>query len=81
MRIVAFLRNELKRFKRVLGPDYLDNIESKEEDDSDAREGALMMVLHFLRIMNEKHLADKLQKSKSSNVQYIEMKQEFVNHC
>ena len=56
------MKNELKRFKRMLSPDYQENFESKEEDESEAREAALKMALHFLRNMEQQDLADKLQE-------------------
>ena len=65
------MKNELKRFKRMLSPDYQENFESKEEDESEAREAALKMALHFLRNMKLKDLADKLQESKNSSFIYI----------
>ena len=65
------MKNELKRFKRMLSPDYQGNFESKEEDESDVREAALKMALHFLRNMELKDLADKLQESKNSSFIYI----------
>ena len=70
-KIITFVKNELKRFKRMLSPDYQENFESKEEDESEAREGALKMALHFLRNMELKDLADKLQESKNSSFIYI----------
>ncbi|XP_062372054.1 NLR family CARD domain-containing protein 3-like [Sardina pilchardus] len=63
-KIIDFLKNELKRFKKILNPDYRENFEAKEQDESDAREGALKIALHFLRNMKQKHIADKLQESK-----------------
>ena len=60
-KIITFVKNELKRFKRMLSPDYQENFESKEEDESEAREAALKMALHFLRNMKLKDLADKLR--------------------
>ena len=68
------MKNELKTFKRMLSPDYQENFESKEEDESDVREGALKMALHFLRNMKLKDLADKLQQSKTSSYLFI-----FIN--
>ncbi|XP_042566646.1 NLR family CARD domain-containing protein 3-like [Clupea harengus] len=65
-KIIIFVKNELKRFKRMLSPDYQENFEGKEEDESEAREAALKMALHFLRNMELKDLADKLQESKNS---------------
>ena len=65
------MKNELKRFKRMLSPDYQENFESKEEDESDAREAALMMALHFLRNMKLEELSDKLQESMNSSFIHI----------
>ncbi|XP_063049448.1 NLR family CARD domain-containing protein 3-like [Engraulis encrasicolus] len=59
-KIITFLKNELQRLKQILSPDYKENIENKAEDESDAREGALKMALHFLREMEHQDLADEL---------------------
>ncbi|XP_062372063.1 NLR family CARD domain-containing protein 3-like [Sardina pilchardus] len=61
-KIINFVKNELKRFKKILSPDYEEHFEGKEQDESDVREGALMMALHFLRNMKQNHIADKLQE-------------------
>ena len=68
------MKNELKRFKRMLSPDYQENFESKEDDESDVREAALKMALHFLRNMKQSDIADKLQQSKTSSYLFI-----FIN--
>ncbi|XP_076147989.1 uncharacterized protein LOC143132392 isoform X2 [Alosa pseudoharengus] len=60
-KIITFVKNELKRYKSILSPDYKENFERKEEDESDARKGALKMALHFLSKMERKDLADILQ--------------------
>ena len=65
------MKNELKRFKRMLSPDYQENFKSKEEDESEAREAALKMALHFLRNMEQQDCADKLQESKNSSFIHI----------
>ena len=70
-KIITFVKNELKRFKRMLTPDYKENFESKEKDESEAREGALKMALHFLRNMEQQDLTDKLEESKNSSFIYI----------
>ncbi|XP_062373162.1 NLR family CARD domain-containing protein 3-like [Sardina pilchardus] len=59
-KIITFVKNELKRFKKIL--DYQGHFEGKEQDESDAREGALKMALHFLRNMTQNNIADKLQE-------------------
>ncbi|XP_042560748.1 protein NLRC3-like [Clupea harengus] len=77
-KIITFVKNELKRFKGMLSPDYQENFESEEEDESDAREGALKMALHFLRNMELKDLADKLQE-KMYGVCQTELKRNLKN--
>ncbi|XP_042566649.1 NLR family CARD domain-containing protein 3-like [Clupea harengus] len=78
-KIITFVKNELKRFKRMLSPDYQENFESKEEDESEAREAALKMALHFLRNMKQQDLADKLQENKLDVVCQTELKRNLKN--
>ncbi|XP_042561058.1 protein NLRC3-like isoform X1 [Clupea harengus] len=78
-KIITFVKNELKRFKRMLSPDYQENFEKKEDDESDVREGALKMTLHFLRNMKLKDLADKLQQNELDVVCQTELKINFKN--
>uniref|UniRef100_A0A4W5JT60 B30.2/SPRY domain-containing protein n=1 Tax=Hucho hucho TaxID=62062 RepID=A0A4W5JT60_9TELE len=72
--IITFVRNELKMFKRILSPELPQGFESQKQDkevvdaeyekqESSAREGALKITLHVLRKMNQKELADKLEKN------------------
>ncbi|XP_055768096.1 NLR family CARD domain-containing protein 3-like [Salvelinus fontinalis] len=69
--IVTFVKNELKMFKRILSPELPEGFESQnqevvdaedEKQESSAREGALKITLHVLRKMNQKELADTLEK-------------------
>ncbi|KAK6291260.1 hypothetical protein J4Q44_G00380260 [Coregonus suidteri] len=71
--IMTFVKNELKRFKRILSPELPEGFESQKQDkevvdaedekqESSAREGALKITLHVLRKMNQKELADTLEK-------------------
>ncbi|XP_053535625.1 NLR family CARD domain-containing protein 3 isoform X2 [Ictalurus punctatus] len=63
-KVVTLLRNELKRFKKLLSPDYpvcSDRKVEDEEDQSSVREGVLKITLHFLNKMNHTDLADTLQ--------------------
>uniref|UniRef100_A0A8C7RMN8 B30.2/SPRY domain-containing protein n=1 Tax=Oncorhynchus mykiss TaxID=8022 RepID=A0A8C7RMN8_ONCMY len=71
--IMTFVKNELKMFKRILSPELPEGFESKKQDkevvdgedekqESSAREGALKITLHILRKMNQKELADTLEK-------------------
>ncbi|XP_070998135.1 NLR family CARD domain-containing protein 3-like [Oncorhynchus clarkii lewisi] len=72
-KIMTFVKNELKMFKRILSPELPEGFESQKQDkevvdsedekqESSAREGALKITLHVLRKMNQKELADTLEK-------------------
>ncbi|XP_064844956.1 NLR family CARD domain-containing protein 3-like isoform X1 [Oncorhynchus masou masou] len=70
-KIMTFVKNELKMFKRILNPELPQRFESQkqevvdaedEKQESSAREGALKITLHILRKMNQKELADTLEK-------------------
>ncbi|XP_031436086.2 protein NLRC3-like isoform X1 [Clupea harengus] len=78
-KIITFVKNELKRFKKMLSPDYQENFEKKEDDESDVREGALKMALHFLKNMKLKDLADKLQQNELDVVFQTELKRNLKN--
>ncbi|XP_071028730.1 NLR family CARD domain-containing protein 3-like [Oncorhynchus clarkii lewisi] len=80
--IMTFMKNELKMFKRILSPELPEGFESQKQDkevveaedekhESSAREGALKITLHVLRKMNQKELADTLEKSKSYELAVI----------
>ncbi|XP_071000272.1 NLR family CARD domain-containing protein 3-like [Oncorhynchus clarkii lewisi] len=71
--IMTFVKNELKMFTRILSPELPEGFESQKQDkevvdpedekqESNAREGALKITLHILRKMNQKELADTLEK-------------------
>ncbi|XP_031675290.1 NLR family CARD domain-containing protein 3-like [Oncorhynchus kisutch] len=70
---MTFVNNELNRFKRILSPELPQGFESQKKDkevdaedekqESSAREGALKITLHILRKMNQKELADTLEKN------------------
>ncbi|XP_029601953.1 NLR family CARD domain-containing protein 3 [Salmo trutta] len=58
-KMMTFVKNELKMFKRILSPELPEGFESQKQDrESSAREGALKITLHVLRKMNQKELAD-----------------------
>ncbi|KAM4606447.1 NACHT, LRR and PYD domains-containing protein 3-like [Polymixia lowei] len=70
--IVTFVKNELKRFQRVLSSDYRECLERQREDEEvggceeeeqrrSAREAVLKITLHFLRGMKQEELADSLE--------------------
>ncbi|XP_076144629.1 NACHT, LRR and PYD domains-containing protein 3-like isoform X17 [Alosa pseudoharengus] len=78
-KIITFVKNELRRFKKILSPDYQENFEGKEQDESDVREGALKIALHFLRNMKQKHIADKLQENERDVVCQTKLKRNLKN--
>ncbi|XP_078147761.1 uncharacterized protein LOC139919648 isoform X1 [Centroberyx gerrardi] len=70
--IVIFVKNELKKFQRVLSADYPECLERQREDEEDvdgeeeeqrrsSREAFLQITLLFLRRMKQEELADSLQ--------------------
>ncbi|XP_050950082.1 NLR family CARD domain-containing protein 3 [Labeo rohita] len=63
-KIISVMKSELKSFKRLLYPDYPECSERDHYDNeghSRIREGLFKITLHFLRKMNQKDLANKLQ--------------------
>ncbi|XP_071375884.1 uncharacterized protein [Centroberyx affinis] len=71
--IFTFVKDELKKFQRVLSPDYPEclerqwedeeEVDSEEEEQRRSREALLKITLHFLRRMKQEELADSLEKS------------------
>ncbi|KAM4624463.1 NACHT, LRR and PYD domains-containing protein 3-like [Polymixia lowei] len=70
--IITFVKNKLKRFQRVLSPDYPECLERQREDEEvggseeeqqrrSAREAFLKITLYFLRSMKQEELADSLE--------------------
>ncbi|XP_038582450.1 NACHT, LRR and PYD domains-containing protein 9-like isoform X2 [Micropterus salmoides] len=68
--IVSFVRDELKRFQRVLSLDYPEflrrqredkEVQSEEEEQKRSREAFLKITLLFLKRINQEDLADCLQ--------------------
>ncbi|XP_036946947.1 protein NLRC3-like [Acanthopagrus latus] len=78
--IVTFVKNELKKFQKVLSSDYPECYpESQREDEEvldgedeelrrSSREAFLKITLHFLRRMKQEELADRLQSKSHSAV-------------
>lgn len=61
------MKNELKKFQRVLRSDYPECLEShgeNEEQRTSSREAFLKITLDFLRRMKQEELAECLQSSK-----------------
>ncbi|XP_044220465.1 protein NLRC3-like [Thunnus albacares] len=79
--IITFVKNELKRFKKVLSPDDPKCLEKKREDEDvindkekehrrSSREAFLKISLNFLRRMNQDELADSLQSKSPEACQH-----------
>lgn len=74
--IFSFVKNEIKKTKKILSPDYSDGLESQGEDEvvlesedeeehkRSMRDAVVKIILHFLRKMKQGELADRLQNSK-----------------
>ncbi|KAL7853012.1 hypothetical protein SRHO_G00187970 [Serrasalmus rhombeus] len=63
-KIISIVKDELKRFKKLLHPDYSACCEKEVEDEEDqrsGRRGALKLTLYVLKSMNLADLADTLQ--------------------
>ncbi|XP_063042842.1 protein NLRC3-like [Engraulis encrasicolus] len=73
-KIITFVKSELQRLKRILSPDYQENFQKKDEDESDAREGVLKMALHFLWEMDRRDLVDNLRENELDVLCQDEMK-------
>ncbi|XP_053091741.1 NACHT, LRR and PYD domains-containing protein 12-like [Pangasianodon hypophthalmus] len=77
-KVITLIKNELKRFRKLLSTDYPAcperEVEDKE-DQSSVREGALKITLHVLKNMNHTDLANTLQnKLASGNRQKLKSK-------
>ncbi|XP_070705045.1 NLR family CARD domain-containing protein 3-like isoform X7 [Pempheris klunzingeri] len=74
--IVGFVKNELKKFQKVLSPDYQESSESpsesekvvdgKEEKRRSSREAFLNITLYFLEEMKQEELAECLSSRSDS---------------
>lgn len=72
---MTFVKNELKKFKKALGPEGPEYLEKLREDDEvmggeeeeqrcSNRDAFLKITLNYLRRMKQEQLADSLQSSK-----------------
>ncbi|KAB5566012.1 hypothetical protein PHYPO_G00248150 [Pangasianodon hypophthalmus] len=62
-KVITLIKNELKRFRKLLSPDYPACTEREMEDEEElpsVREGALKITLHVLTNMNHTDLANTL---------------------
>ena len=78
--VITYVKKELKRFKSILSSNFPEGLESENQEvmdpehqkqESSARKGALKITLHILRNMNQKELADKLEKSKRLHLVFV----------
>ncbi|KAI4874447.1 hypothetical protein NFI96_005556, partial [Prochilodus magdalenae] len=62
-RLISLVKNQLKRFVKLLSLDYpaCSEGEGEDEEDQSVREEALSITLHVLRKMNQTDLANTLQ--------------------
>ncbi|XP_050950602.1 NACHT, LRR and PYD domains-containing protein 12 isoform X5 [Labeo rohita] len=63
-KIISVMKSELKSFRRLLSPDYLECSERDQDNDeghSRVKEWLLKITLHFLRKINQTDLANRLQ--------------------
>ncbi|XP_076875781.1 NACHT, LRR and PYD domains-containing protein 3-like isoform X3 [Brachyhypopomus gauderio] len=82
-KIISLVKNELKRFKNLLSPDYPACTERQvedEEDQSSVREGAMKITLHVLRNMNQTDLANTLE-TKLATACYRKLKSKLREKC
>ncbi|XP_071362188.1 NLR family CARD domain-containing protein 3-like isoform X3 [Trachinotus anak] len=77
--MVTFVKNELKKIQKLLGPDYPESSESQREDEEvldgedeeqrrSSREAFLKITVNFLRRMKQEELVDCLQSRNSAAV-------------
>nr|XP_046245045.1 NACHT, LRR and PYD domains-containing protein 12-like [Scatophagus argus] len=86
--IVTFVKNELKKFQKVLSPDDPESLERQSEDEevldgedeeqrSSSRDAFLKITLHFLRRMKQEELADRLHSRTVAAVCRCQLKSEL----
>ncbi|KAF4084687.1 hypothetical protein AMELA_G00108800 [Ameiurus melas] len=76
-KVITLIKNELKRFRKLLSPDYPACTEREVEDEEDlysVREGALKITLHVLKNMNHTNLANTLHNKSVASVYQTELK-------
>ncbi|XP_060731399.1 NLR family CARD domain-containing protein 3-like isoform X2 [Tachysurus vachellii] len=68
-KVITLIKNELKRFRKLLSPDYPACTEREVEDEEDlhsVRDGALKITLHVLKNMNHTDLVNTLHNKLDS---------------
>ncbi|XP_029353085.1 NACHT, LRR and PYD domains-containing protein 12-like [Echeneis naucrates] len=76
--IVCFVKNELKKIKRSLSPDYTQFIKNEDdevdEEQRRSREAFLKITVNFLRRMKQEELADCLQSKSHALICHRKLK-------
>ncbi|XP_071320544.1 protein NLRC3-like [Trachinotus anak] len=88
--MVTFVKNELKKTQKLLGPDYPECLESQREDEEvldgedevqrSSREAFVKITVNFLRRMKQEELANRLQSRNPAVCQHrlkSELKEKF----
>ncbi|KAI4900377.1 hypothetical protein NFI96_000695, partial [Prochilodus magdalenae] len=78
-KVISLVKNQLKRFKKLLSLDYPACSEGEVEDQS-VREEVLRITLHVLRNMNQTDLANELQ-SKLAPSSHQKLKSTLKEKC
>ncbi|KAF4070317.1 hypothetical protein AMELA_G00284180, partial [Ameiurus melas] len=76
-KVITLMKNQLKRFRKLLSPDYPACTEREVEDEEDlhsVREGALKITLHVLKNMNLPDLANTLHNKSEASVYQTNLK-------
>ncbi|XP_053092957.1 NACHT, LRR and PYD domains-containing protein 12-like [Pangasianodon hypophthalmus] len=79
-KVITLIKNELKRFSKLLSPDYPACTEREMEDEEDlhsVREGALKITLHVLKNMNHTDLANTLHNKSVASVYQSKLKSDL----
>ncbi|XP_030643730.1 NACHT, LRR and PYD domains-containing protein 3-like [Chanos chanos] len=80
-KIITFVKNELKRLRKLLTAEKSECFGGLKEDDVSAREGVLKITLHFLRNMNHNDLADTLEKNEGIVAHQQKLKSNLREKC
>ncbi|XP_060741679.1 NACHT, LRR and PYD domains-containing protein 3-like [Tachysurus vachellii] len=74
-KVISLIKNELKRFKKLLSPDYPACTAMEDEEDlHSVREGVLKITLHALKNMNHTDLANTLHNKSVGSVYQTKLK-------
>ncbi|XP_053491295.1 NLR family CARD domain-containing protein 3 isoform X1 [Ictalurus furcatus] len=76
-KVITLIKNELKRLRQLLSPDYPACTEREVQDEEDlhsVRDGALKITLHVLKNMNHTDLANTLHNKSVASVYQPKLK-------